>query len=226
MHILLAENERSLNSIVTQKLVSEGHHVDNCLDGNKATELLACTNYDTIILDLITPEADGRTIFRNLRDAGNMTPVLFFVKKNEVDDWIRKLPSDFDDYLVKPFSFAELIERIRILTQAFAGPADNILRVGNLSLNRSTHFVKRGRREIVLSAKEFELLEYLMQNKGVVLSKGTIGKDLWNLDSNGTTSMVETYTSYLRKKVDRGQDGKLIHTLRGKGYIFKDADCK
>lgn len=226
MRILLAEDESILNSIITQKLVSDGHSIDSCLDGEEAMELLTCTDYDVIILDIMIPKADGYTVFRSLRDAGKMTPVLFLTTKDAVDDRVKGLDNDANDYLVKPFSFAELSTRLRILTRTSFGLSSNVLKVGDLSLDCSTHLVTRGRKEIILSAKEFALLKYLMNNKGVVLSREEIENHIWNPDYEGSTNVVDVHISYLRRKIDRGRGDKLIHTIRGKGYVMKETDRK
>lgn len=222
MRILLAEDERDLNDIITQKLISDGYSVDSCFDGKAAIDILSYTEYDVIILDIMMPKADGYTVLRHLRDAGNSTPVLFLTARDSISDRVYGLDSGANDYLIKPFSFEELSARIRVLTRTSFGVISNIISVSDLSLDCSSHVVKRAGKEIPLSAKEYALLEYLMHNKGIVLSREKIENHIWNFDYEGGTNVVDVYISYLRKKIDDGHKEKLIHTVRGKGYILRE----
>lgn len=222
MRILFAEDEEDLNDIVTQKLTSEGYSVDRCLDGVDALACLACNEYDAVILDIMMPGADGFQVLRSLRREGKDTPVLFLTARDAVADRVKGLDSGANDYLVKPFSLEELMARLRAMTRRFFGNADNVLCVGDLTLDRATHVVRRGGVEILLSAKEFALLEYMMCNQDIVLSREKIENHIWNLDYSGGTNAVEVYVSYLRKKIDDGRQNKLIHTIRGSGYVLRD----
>lgn len=224
MRILLAEDEQDLNSIITQKLVSDGYSVDNCLDGEEAIELLSYTDYDAVILDIMMPKADGYTVLRHLRNAGKTTPVLFLTAKDAVSDRVKGLDSGANDYLVKPFSFEELSARLRAMMRTSFGFTRNVLTVADLSLDCSSHIVTRNGREIPLSAKEYALLEYLMHNHDIVLSREKIEDHIWNLDYEGGTNVVDVYISYLRKKIDGGQERKLIHTVRGRGYVLREGN--
>lgn len=226
MRILLAEDEQDLNGIITQKLVSDGYSVDSCRDGEEAMDYLSCTEYDAVILDIMMPKADGYTVLRYLRDAGNTTPVMFLTAKDAISDRVRGLDSGANDYLVKPFSFEELSARLRAMMRTSFGVVSNVLSVADLSLDASSHTVERGGTEISLSAKEFALLEYLMHNQGIVLSREKIEDHIWNLDYEGGTNVVDVYISYLRKKIDDGHDNKLIHTVRGKGYVLREVGDK
>lgn len=222
MRILLAEDERDLNHIIAQKLTSEGYSVDRCFDGAEAMDILSYTNYDAVILDIMMPKADGFAVLRALRDAGKATPVLFLTARDAVPDRVKGLDSGANDYLVKPFSFEELMARLRAMTRAAFGSASSVLSVGDLTLDSASRRVCRGGREIPLTAKEYALLEYLMYNKGKVLSRERIENHIWNFDYEGGTNVVDVYIRYLRKKIDDGQEKKLIHTVRGSGYVLRE----
>lgn len=222
MRILLAEDERDLNQIIMQKLTSDGYFVDCCFNGEEAMDYLDCADYDAIILDIMMPKKDGFEVLRYLRCAGKSTPVLFLTARDAVSDRVKGLDSGANDYLVKPFSFAELTARLRAMTRGSFGMVSNIITVSDLSLDTAAHTVKRAGKEIVLSAKEYALLEYLMRNTGIVLSREKIEAHIWNADYEGGTNVVDVYISYLRKKIDGGQASKLIHTVRGSGYVLRE----
>lgn len=226
MRILLAEDEEDLNRIITQKLVSDGYSVDSCLDGKEAIDILSYVDYDAVILDIMMPKADGYTVLRHLRDAGKTTPVLFLTAKDSVADRVKGLDSGANDYLVKPFSFEELSARLRAMLRTSFGAISNVLSVADLTLDTAAHVAKRGEQEIFLSAKEYELLKYLMHNQGIVLSREKIEDHIWNFDYEGGTNVVDVYISYLRKKIDGGYDRKLIHTVRGRGYVLREVEGK
>lgn len=226
MRILLAEDEEDLNRIITQKLISDGYSVDSCLDGREAIDILSYTEYDGIILDVMMPKADGYEVLRFLRESGKATPVLFLTARDAISDRVRGLDSGANDYLVKPFSFEELSARLRAMMRTSFGVASSVLSVADLSLDCASHVVRRNGVEISLSAKEYALLEYLMHNQGIVLSREKIEDHIWNFDYEGGTNVVDVYISYLRKKVDGGHEKKLIHTVRGKGYVLREADGK
>lgn len=222
MRILLAEDERDLNNIIAQKLTTDGYSVDCCFDGQEAIDILSYTDYDAVILDIMMPKADGYAVLASLRNAGKATPVLFLTARDAVYDRVKGLDSGANDYLVKPFSFEELSARIRAMTRASFGLASSTLSVGGLTLNCATHSVTREGKDIILSAKEFALLEYLMHNQGIILSREKIENHIWNFDYEGGTNVVDVYISYLRKKIDGGHDKKLIHTVRGRGYVLRE----
>ncbi len=222
MRILLAEDERDLNRIITRKLIGDGYSVDSCFDGEEAIDILSYTEYDAVILDIMMPKADGFAVLKSLREVGKTTPVLFLTAKDAVSDRVKGLDSGANDYLVKPFSFEELAARLRAMTRASFGKTSSVLQLADLTLDSASHLVKRGDREIPLSAKEFALLEYLMHNQGIVLSREKIEDHIWNFDYEGGTNVVDVYISYLRKKLDEGQSVKLLHTIRGKGYVLRE----
>ena len=168
------------------------------------------------------PKADGFEVLKALRDSGKKTPVLFLTARDSLRDKVKGLDSGANDYLVKPFSFEELTARLRAMTRASFGESENILTVGDLVMDCSKKTVRRGDKDIVLSAKEFALLEYLMHNKGKVLSRERIEDHIWNFDYEGGTNVVDVYISYLRRKIDEGHEKKLIHTVRGHGYSVRE----
>ncbi len=222
MRLLLAEDERDLNRLITRKLTSAGYSVDSFFDGEEAIHVLSYTDYDGVILDIMMPKADGFAVLRALRERGKTTPVLFLTARDAIADRVRGLDSGANDYLVKPFAFDELLARIRAMTRLSFGASESVLTVGDLTLNLATQEVRRGGQPITLSAKEYALLEYLMHNQGIVLSREKIENHIWNLDYEGGTNVVDVYISYLRKKIDEGHKEKLIHTVRGRGYVLRE----
>lgn len=222
MRILIAEDERSLNEIIAKKLTSDGYSVDCCYDGEEAISVLSYTDYDAVILDIMMPKADGYAVLRSLREAGKTTPVLFLTAKDAVSDRVKGLDSGANDYLVKPFAFEELSARLRAITRVPFGMAENVIAVADLTLDCSRQTVKRVGKDISLSGKEYALLEYLMRNSGLVLSREKIENHIWNFDYEGGTNVVDVYISYLRRKIDDGFDKKLIHTVRGRGYVLAE----
>ena len=226
MRILLAEDEEDLNRLITQKLVFDGYSVDSCQDGREAIDILSYVEYDAIILDIMMPKEDGYAVLRHLRNIGKTTPVLFLTAKDSIADRVKGLDSGANDYLVKPFSFEELSARMRVMMRTSFGIVSNVLSAADLTLDTAAHIVTRGGKEISLSAKEYELLEYLMHNQGIVLSREKIEDHIWNFDYEGGTNVVDVYISYLRKKIDSGYDRKLIHTVRGRGYVLREVEGK
>lgn len=222
MRILFAEDERDLNDIITKKLTSQGYSVDSVYDGEEAIDILSYTDYDAVILDIMMPKADGFAVLRALRSKGKNTPVLFLTARDSVQDRVAGLDSGANDYLVKPFSVEELLARIRAMTRTAFGVSDSLLSVSDLTMDTAAKVVKRGGKEIPLSAKEYALLEYLMHNVGIVLSREKIENHIWNFDYEGGTNVVDVYIRYLRKKIDEGYDKKLIHTVRGRGYVLRE----
>ena len=225
MRILVAEDEHDLNEIIVKKLVEEGYSVDACYDGAEAIDILSYTEYDAILLDIMMPKADGFQVLTALRSSRKETPVLFLTARDAIEDRVRGLDSGACDYLVKPFSLEELAARVRAALRTAHGKSTNILTVGNLMLDSGTKSVTRGGRSIELSAKEYALLEYLMLNQGIVLWREKIENHIWNFDYEGGTNVVDVYISYLRKKIDEGQEMRLIHTVRGRGYVLREGNA-
>lgn len=222
MRLLYAENEEDLNKVVTKKLTEEGFSVDSCFDGREAIDNVQFTEYDAAILDIMMPHADGFAVLKELRKLKKNTPVLFLTARDSIEDRVTGLDSGANDYLVKPFSFEELLARIRVLTREKHNLTENILSVADLSLNLSSHTVTRGGAEINLTSKEYQLLEYLLYNKEKVLSREKIENHIWNYDYEGGTNVIDVYIRYLRKKIDDGFPTKLIHTVRGAGYVIRE----
>lgn len=222
MRLLYAEDEEDLNKVVTKKLTEEGFSVDSCFDGRDAIDNVQFTEYDAAILDIMMPHADGFAVLKELRKLKKNTPVLFLTARDSIEDRVTGLDSGANDYLVKPFSFEELLARIRVLTREKHNLTENILSVGDLELNLSSHIVTRGGTEINLTSKEYQLLEYLLYNKEKVLSREKIENHIWNYDYEGGTNVIDVYIRYLRKKIDDGFPTKLIHTVRGAGYVIRE----
>lgn len=222
MRILVAEDEKDLNNVIVKKLTSQGYSVDACFDGNEAVDFLEMTQYDVAILDIMMPVKDGFDVLKHIRSKNIATPVIFLTARDSVEDRVTGLDMGAADYIVKPFSFDELLARIRVATRKASGNLNNIYTVADLSLDSNSHTVTRNGKNISLSAKEFSLLEYLLRNKGKVLSREQIENNLWNFDYEGGTNVIDVYISYLRKKIDEGHDVRLIHTVRGRGYMLND----
>ena len=201
----------------------EGYSVDSCYNGLEALEYLACADYDVIILDIMMPKMNGLELVRRLRSEGNNTPVLFLTARDAVADRVEGLESGGDYYLTKPFDFQELMAVVRVMTRKYTGNRSNVYTIADLSLDSNSKTVTRAGKNIELTAKEFSLLEYMMRNKGVVLSREMIENNLWNYDYEGGTNVVDVYVGYLRKKMDTGFSQKLIHTVWGTGWVLKES---
>ncbi len=223
MRILVVEDERHLNRIISEAVEDEGYSVDSCYNGLEALEYLACADYDVIILDIMMPKMNGLELVRRLRSEGNNTPVLFLTARDAVADRVEGLESGGDYYLTKPFDFQELMAVVRVMTRKYTGNRSNVYTIADLSLDSNTKTVTRAGKNIELTAKEFSLLEYMMRNKGVVLSREMIENNLWNYDYEGGTNVVDVYVGYLRKKMDTGFSKKLIHTVWGTGWVLKES---
>ncbi len=221
MRILLAEDERDLNRILTLRFGEEGWVVDPCHDGTEALKRLESAAYDAAVLDVMLPGLDGFAVLKTARERGIGVPVLFLTARDAVSDRVRGLDLGADDYLIKPFSMEELLARVRALTRR-TGEQSGVLRVGDLALDTASRTVRRGEREIALSAREYALLAYLMHNRNIVLTREKIEDHIWSLDYPGGTNLVDVYISYLRRKL--GDDGRLIRTVRGVGYQLRDEE--
>lgn len=222
MRILVAEDERDLNGLITKKLTKSGYSVDSAFDGEEALDFLDFAEYDAVILDVMMPKKDGFAVIKEMRSRGVSTPVIFLTARDSIEDRVTGLDLGANDYLVKPFSFDELMARVRAMTRVKYGMAENILSVDGLTLNCSTHEVSRDGKPLTLSAKEYSMLEFMMRNVGIVLSREKLENHVWNYDYEGGTNLVDVYVSYLRKKVDGGFEKKLIKTVRGFGYMISD----
>lgn len=222
MRILVVEDEKHLNRIICEAITDEGYSVDGCYNGLDALDYIHGTDYDVIILDVMMPKLDGFELVRRLRAAGNATPVLFLTARDSVADRVQGLESGGDYYLTKPFDFQELMAVVRVMTRKYTGNRSNIYTVADLTLDATAKTVTRAGRNIDLTAREFSLLEYMLRNKGVVLSREMIENNLWNYDYEGGTNVVDVYVGYLRKKMDTGFSKKLIHTVWGTGWVLRE----
>ena len=222
MRILVVEDEKRLNRIISEALEDEGYSVDSCFNGLDALDYAAGADYDVIILDIMMPRMDGLEVVRRLRSGGNSTPVLFLTARDSVADRVTGLESGGDYYRVKPFDFQELMAVVRVMTRKYTGNRSNVYTIADLRLDATAKTVTRAGKNIELTAKEFALLEYMLRNKGVVLSREMIENNLWNYDYEGGTNVVDVYVGYLRKKMDTGFDRKLIHTVWGTGWVLKE----
>lgn len=222
MRLLVVEDEKDLNRVISKRLEKEGYSVDRCFDGEEALDYIAAGEFDAVIMDIMMPKLSGLEVLKTMRAEKNSTPVLLLTAKDSIQDRVAGLDAGAEDYLIKPFAFEELLARIRAMTRKSAGNSTNVFYAGDLTLDVNTGVVSRGGKEIPLSAKEFDILEYLIRNKGIVLSRERIENHVWNFDYSGGTNVVDVYIRYLRKKIDDPFENKLIHTIRGKGYILRD----
>ena len=222
MRLLIAEDDADLNSVIVKKLKAEGYSVDACFDGEEALAYLTGADYDAAILDIMMPVMDGLETVRQLRGAGKNTPVIFLTARDTIADKVQGLNLGANDYVVKPFSFDELIARIGAVTRTVSGSASSVVTVGDLSLDTSKRSVTRSGEPVRLTAKEYQLLEYLMLNRGRVLSREKILNHVWGYDYYGGENVIDVYMNYLRKKIDHNHTRKLLHTVRGMGYVLRE----
>jgi len=222
MRVLIVEDELSLLRIISKRLKEEGYSVDTAKDGKEGLYLAETIDYDCIILDIMIPVIDGVSLLKKIRTKKIMVPVLFLTAKDSVIDRVEGLDSGADDYLVKPFSFDELSARIRALLRRQTNSKDNFLKLGDLTVDLITHEVFKGKVLVQLTSKEYAILEYLLRNKNRILTKSQIAEHVWNYDFDYSSNIVEVYIRYLRRKIDNNPRTKLIHTVRGTGYIIKE----
>ncbi len=222
MRLLYVEDEIDILETTSKRLERDGHSVDACDNGLDAMDFIAVTEYDVIILDIMLPGISGLEILRRMREANNTTAVLLLTARDSIGDRVEGLDAGADDYLVKPFAYEELIARVRALSRRL--PADeitNILTVGDLSLDTASQTAVRGGQTIQLTAREYSLLEFMMRNPGIVLSRDRIEQAIYNYDFEGGSNVVDVYIRYLRKKIDADFPTKLIQTIRGSGYVLR-----
>ena len=221
MRILVVEDEVNLNDIIVKKLKQEHYGVDSCFDGKEALDYIFSAEYDVILLDIMLPKLDGFEVLKKIRNKNIKTPVLLLTARDGIEDRVQGLDFGADDYLVKPFAFDELLARIRVLLRRNTDNASNIFTLSNLTVNCNSHEVFRDNTSIKLSTREFTILEYMIRNKEKVLSREKIEQHIWDYNYEGGTNVVDVYIRYLRKKIDDNFSPKLIHTIRGIGYILK-----
>ena len=222
MRLLIAEDEKNLNKILAQQLRDNGYSVDACFDGEDALDHIRMTDYDGVILDIMMPKLDGLEVLKKMRADRIDTPVLFLTARDSVADRVEGLDLGADDYLTKPFAVEELLARVRVLIRKKSGNKTNTYTLADLTLDAQSREVKRGDTPISLSSKEFAILEYMIMNKNVVLSRDNLERHIWSYDYEGSSNMIDVYIRYLRKKIDEKFEPKLIHTVRGVGYVLKE----
>ena len=221
MRLLVVEDEKKLNELITKKLKKEYYGVDSCFDGEEAIRYVEGTEYDAVILDIMLPKLDGFEVIKRIRAKKNKVPILLLTARDNIDDKVKGLDYGADDYLVKPFIFEELMARIRVLLRRNSGNADNVVTIANLKVDLDAKTVFRDDLLIKLSGREYSILEYLIRNKGKILSRERIEDHIWNYDYEGGTNVIDVYIRYLRKKIDDSYTPKLIHTVRGLGYVLR-----
>ena len=222
MKILLAEDEVDLNNVVTRYLKKNGYSIDSVLDGEEALDYLEYGEYDLVILDIMMPKVDGFEVIKKLRDKGNHTSVLMLTARDSADDKVKGLDLGADDYIVKPFDFNELMARIRAVVRRKYGNSSNKLVIGDLILDTSEKSVTRAGKQIELTGKEYEVLEYLMQSKNRILSRDQIKEHVWDFDYEGDSNIIDVLIKNIRKKIDIETGKQIIYTKRGLGYVIKE----
>ncbi|WP_283248829.1 response regulator transcription factor [Leucobacter allii] len=222
---VVVDDERNLTELLVMALQAEGWRVESAANGQEALNAIRETGPDVVVLDVMMPGIDGLEVLRRLRGSGNDVPVLFLTAKDAVDDRIEAITAGGDDYVTKPFNLQEVVARLRGMARRYAGITgeDGQLVVGDLTLDDRSYEVRRGGVPVQLTAKEFELLRYLMQNQRQVLTRPQILENVWSYDFGGKSGVVEIYISYLRKKIDT-LGPALIHTVRSVGYTIRPAD--
>jgi heavy metal response regulator len=221
MRILVIEDEKKIADFIKRGLKEEGYAVDTAYDGEQGHTLAKTNEYDLLILDLLLPKIDGMTLCKKLRGEGYSIPILMLTAKSAVKDKVAGLDSGADDYLTKPFVFEELLARVRAMLRKKDPSQVSRFQVDDLTLDLLTHKVFRGKDEIALTAKEYSLLEYLMRNAGSIVTRTMISEHVWDIDFDTFTNVIDVYINYLRNKIDSGRKVKLIHTIRGRGYMLK-----
>ncbi len=218
MRVLVVEDEKDLNSIICSKLVKEGYNVDACYDGQAALDYMEAENYDGAIMDIMIPNKDGITVLREMRNAGIQVPVLFLTAKTETQDIVRGLDAGASDYMTKPFEFSELMARLRVMLRTQNPVNENVITCGLLVVDMNNRQAIRDGKVIDLTVREYAILEYLARNRNVVVTREQIRVNIWNIDDDVNSNVIDVYIRYLRRKIDDNYEEKLIHTIRGVGY--------
>ncbi len=226
MRVLVVEDERKLAGFIRKALREDGHAVDLCHDGDEGASYALGENYDAIILDLQLPGRDGLSILRDLREQKKETAVLVLTARDTVKDRVRGLDEGADDYLVKPFALDELRARVRALFRRGRGSGATVLTYADLSVNLLDRSVTRGERKIVLTQKEFALLEYFLRNPARVLTRTSIAEHVWDYNFDWQSNVVDVFVNVLRKKLEEGEEPRLIHTMRGVGYVLREGESE
>lgn len=218
MRVLVVEDEKDLNSIICSKLVKEGYNVDACYDGQAALDYMEAENYDGAIMDIMIPNKDGITVLREMRNAGIQVPVLFLTAKTETQDIVRGLDAGASDYMTKPFEFSELMARLRVMLRTQNPVNENVITCGSLVVDMNNRQAIRDGKVIDLTVREYAILEYLARNRNVVVTREQIRVNIWNIDDDVNSNVIDVYIRYLRRKIDDNYEEKLFHTIRGVGY--------
>lgn len=218
MRVLVVEDEKDLNSIICSKLVKEGYNVDACYDGQAALDYMEAENYDGAIMDIMIPNKGGITVLREMRNAGIQVPVLFLTAKTETQDIVRGLDAGASDYMTKPFEFSELMARLRVMLRTQNPVNENVITCGSLVVDMNNRQAIRDGKVIDLTVREYAILEYLARNRNVVVTREQIRVNIWNIDDDVNSNVIDVYIRYLRRKIDDNYEEKLIHTIRGVGY--------
>ena len=221
MRILIVEDEKKVAAFIKKGLEEETYAVDIATDGEEGLYLGEQNQYDLIILDLMLPKINGLDILSRLRSQKIDTPILLLTAKDSVEDKVEGLNQGADDYLTKPFAFSELLARVRVLLRRGKAEVKTTLMISDLTLDLVSHKVNRGGDEIELTGKEYGLLEYFMRNQEKVLTRTMIAEHVWDYNFDTFTNVIDVYINHLRKKIDKGRELKLLHTLRGVGYVMK-----
>lgn len=222
MRILIVEDEKKVASFIKRGLEEESYEVQTAENGEEGLKLALEKTFDLIVLDWMLPKKDGISLLRDLRGAKKMTPVLMLTAKDSVEDIVAGLDSGSDDYLTKPFAFLELLSRVRALVRRTEQERGAEIRFADMRLDPVSHKVWRNDKEIDVTGKEYALLEYFMRNPNQVVTRTMIAENCWDYDFDSFTNIIDVYVNYLRKKVDREANKKLIHTVRGVGYVLKE----
>lgn len=221
MRILIIEDDKSMQKLLSKRLNEESYIVDGCYDGIDGLEYAQTVEYDCILLDLMIPKMSGIDVLRELRKIGNKSYILIITAMGSVEDRIKGLDAGADDYLVKPFSLDELLARIRALIRRQNENKNQFITLEDLRIDTTAHIVTRANKNIELTVKEYALLEYLMRNQGVILTRTQINEHVWDFNYYTESNIVDVYIRYLRNKIDKGFEKKLIHTIRGFGYVMR-----
>ncbi len=221
MKILVVEDEKKVARFLKLGLEAEDHQVDNAYDGEAGERMALSGQYDVIVLDIMLPKKNGIEVLRSIRSSGSATPVLILTAKGSLEDKVEGLDKGADDYLVKPFAFAEFIARVHSLGRRIGAKKSMTLKVADLELDTLTRKAKRGGKEIELTNREYALLEYFVRNVNRVLTRTVISEHIWEYNFDTGTNIVEVYVNKLRNKIDSDSEKKLIHTVRGAGYMMK-----
>ncbi len=222
MRILLVEDEKDLAAIIKQGFTEQGYVVDVAHDGEEGLYMAENFPVDAIVLDIMLPVMDGLEVLKRLRKKGSTTPVILLTARDALLDKIKGLDTGADDYLTKPFIFDELLARIRSLLRRKTEVKQAVIRIGDVEINTASHEVSRGGKPVTLSAREYALLEYMAYRKGEVVSRTDIVEHIYHEETDMDSNVVDVYINYLRKKIDRDFKKKLIHTVRGAGYMLKE----